>query len=61
MNDHETKTPAPKIIEGLDPIDPALLEEFKRAMNEEAIPKILKMVEERKLKAAETLQWPLKN
>ncbi len=47
-------------IEGLEPIDPALLEEFKRAMNEEAIPKIVEAVEQRQMKASDTRQWPLK-
>ena len=35
------------VIEGLEPIDPALLEEFKRAMTEDAIPKIVSAVEKR--------------
>lgn len=48
------------VIEGLEPIDPALLEEFKRAMRECAIPKIVSAVEERQKQAAETREWQLK-
>lgn len=47
------------MIEGLDPIDPALLEEFKRAMTEDAIPKIVIAVERRQIQAAETREWQL--
>ena len=48
------------VIEGLEPIDPALLEEFKRAMTEDAIPKIVSAVERRQIQAAETRKWQLK-
>ena len=48
------------VIEGLEPIDPALLEEFKRAMTEDAIPKIVVAVEKRQLQAALTREWQLK-
>ena len=48
------------VIEGLEPIDPELLEEFKRAMTEDAIPKIVSAVEKRQKQAAETREWQLK-
>lgn len=48
------------VIEGLESIDPALLEEFKRAMTEDVIPKIVSAVEKRQLQAAETREWQLK-
>ena len=47
------------VIEGLEPIDPALLEEFKRAMTEDAIPKIVIAVERRQIRAAEAREWQL--
>ena len=39
------------VIEGLEPIDPALLEELKRAMTEDAIPKNVSAVEKRQIQA----------
>lgn len=48
------------VIEGLEPIDPALFEEFKRAMTEDAIPKIVSAVEKRQIQAIETREWHLK-
>ena len=49
------------VIEGLEPIDPALLEKFKRAMTEDAIPKIVSAVEKRQIQAAKTREWHLKS
>ena len=48
------------LIEGLKPVDPAALEEFEEAMSEEVIPKIVEVVEERRLKAAVSRHWQLK-
>jgi hypothetical protein len=48
------------IIEGLQPVDEAALAEFSRAMHEEVIPEIVKVVEERRLAAAESRHWQLK-
>ncbi len=47
-------------IEGVQDIDPQRLQEFKRLMTEEVIPEIVKVVEERRLRAAESRQWQLK-
>lgn len=47
-------------IDGLKPVDPKALVEFQRTMNEEVIPAIVKVVEERRMLAAESRQWPLK-
>jgi hypothetical protein len=47
-------------IEGVHDIDPQRLQEFKRLMTEEVIPEIVKVVEERRLRAAESRQWQLK-
>jgi hypothetical protein len=49
-----------KIVEGLTAVDPNVLKDFLREMNEEAIPEIVKTVDERRLRAAESLQWQLK-
>lgn len=53
-------TDALSVIEGLESIDPVLLEEFKRAMTDDVIPKIVSAVEKRQLQAAETREWQLK-
>jgi hypothetical protein len=47
-------------IEGVQEIDPQRLQEFTRLMTEEVIPEIVKVVEERRLRAAESRQWQLK-
>lgn len=47
-------------IEGVKEIDPQRLLEFKRLMTEQVIPEIIKVVEERRLRAAESRQWQLK-
>jgi hypothetical protein len=47
-------------IQGLKAVDPNALEEFKQAMNEEVIPAIVQVVEERRMLAAESREWQLK-
>ena len=47
-------------IEGLTQVDPQRFQDFKRLMNDEVIPEIVKVVEERRLRAAESRQWQLK-
>jgi hypothetical protein len=49
-----------KLIEGITPVDPKLLVEFQRAMNEKVIPEIVKVVEARRVLAAKSRQWQLK-
>ena len=49
-----------EIISGLRPVDPAVLAEFEREMNEKVIPKIVEIVEERRELAAQSRQWQLK-
>lgn len=48
------------VVQGLTPVDPAVLEDFLREMNENVIPEIVDVVEERRLQAAESRQWQLK-
>jgi hypothetical protein len=48
------------LIDGLSPVDPRGLEDFNRAMTEEVIPEIVEIIEERRLKAAESRHWQLK-
>jgi hypothetical protein len=47
-------------IEGLTPVDPKALADFQRAMTDEVIPEIVKVVEERRMLAAESRHWQLK-
>jgi hypothetical protein len=47
-------------IEGLTTVDPAALEDFKRAMTDRVIPEIVRVVEERRLLAAESRRRQLK-
>jgi hypothetical protein len=47
-------------VEGLTPVDAAALEDFKRAMTDEVIPEIVRVVEERRLLAAKSRHWQLK-
>jgi hypothetical protein len=56
----EDREAVSNVVQGLTPIDPAVLEEFLREMNENVIPKIVEVVEERRLLAAESRQWQLK-
>jgi hypothetical protein len=48
------------LIEGLKQVDPRALEDFEHAMKDEVIPEIVKIVDERRLKAAESRHWQLK-
>ena len=48
-----------ELIDGLEPVDPQKLKEFEKAM-EQVIPEILDIIDERRLKAAESRNWQLK-
>lgn len=48
------------LIEGLRPVDPETLAEFKREMTDEVIPEIVRVVEERRMLAAESRNRQLK-
>lgn len=48
------------IIEGLTPVDPAVFESFKQAMTQDVIPEIVRVVEERRMRAAESRHCQLK-
>lgn len=48
------------LIDGLTPVDPNALDDFKRAMTEDVIPEIVRVVEERRLGAAKSRHWQLK-
>ena len=48
------------LIEGLTPVDPTQLTEFQQAMNDEVIPEIVRVVEERRLLAVESRNRQLK-
>lgn len=56
----EKKEAVSNIVQGLTPIDASVLEAFLREMNEEVIPEIVRVIEERRLSAAESRQWQLK-
>lgn len=60
MTKAEENRTALEKIEGVQDIDPQRLQEFKRLMTETVIPEIVKVVEERRLLAAESRQWQLK-
>jgi hypothetical protein len=47
-------------VEGLTEVDAAALDDFKRAMTDEVIPEIVRVVEERRLLAAKSRHWQLK-
>ena len=47
-------------IDGLTPVDPAALEPFKKAMTESVIPEIVKVVEQRRVLAADSRRRHLK-
>ena len=59
-DDKEEKKGVFDLVEGLTVIDPNALEEFKQEMTEEVIPEIVKIVEERRMLAAESRHWQLK-
>ena len=48
------------VIEGLTPVDQNALTDFTRTMTEEVIPDIVRVVEERRMLAAESRRWQLK-
>ena len=48
------------VIEGLKPVDQSALADYKRAMTDEVIPEIVRVVEERRMLAAESRRWQLK-
>jgi hypothetical protein len=58
--DNEKKEAVSNVVQGLVPIDPAVLNDFLREMNEEVIPEIVKAIEERRLLAAENRHRQLK-
>lgn len=41
-------------IEGLTPVDPDALADFERAMTDDVVPEIVRVVEERRMLAAES-------
>jgi hypothetical protein len=60
MTKVEEKLTLPAVTEGAQSVDPQRLQEFRRLMTDEVIPEIVKVVEERRLRAAESRQWQLK-
>jgi hypothetical protein len=48
------------LVEGLTSVDPKTLADFKQEMTQEVIPEIVKVVEERRMLAAESRHWQLK-
>lgn len=48
------------LIEDLKPVDPQTIAEFERAMDDEVIPEIVRVVEERRMLAAESRRRQLK-
>jgi len=59
-DDKEQKKGVFDVVEGLTVIDPNALAEFKQEMTEAVIPEIVKIVEERRVLAAESRHWQLK-
>ncbi len=49
-----------EVLRDLTPVDPKALVDFKREMTDEVIPEILRVVEERRVLAAESRQRQLK-
>ncbi len=49
-----------ELTKDLTPVDPKSLEDFEREMNEQVIPEIKAVVEERRVRAAESRQLQLK-
>lgn len=49
-----------ELIEDLKPVDPQMIAEFERAMDDEVIPEIVRVVEERRMLAAESRRRQLK-
>jgi hypothetical protein len=48
------------LIEGLTSVDPDQLADFERAMSEEVIPEVVKVIEKRRTLAAKSRHWQLK-
>jgi hypothetical protein len=48
------------LIEGFTLVDPSALADFTQAMTQDVIPEIVKVVEERRVLAAESRLWQLK-
>jgi hypothetical protein len=59
MDEKEAKSVF-ELIDGLKPVDPQKLEAFEKAMTDHVIPEIEKIIDERRLKAAESRHWQLK-
>jgi len=59
MDEKEAKSVF-ELIDGFTPVDPQKLKDFEKAMTEEVIPEIVEIIEERRLKAAESRNWQLK-
>ncbi|WOH52736.1 MULTISPECIES: hypothetical protein [Bradyrhizobium] len=57
---HDKTNERPEMLQGLAPVDAKLVQEFLKEMDEHVIPDIVKVVEERRLQAAESRQWQLK-
>ena len=57
---HDKTSERPEVLQGLAAVDAKLLQEFLKEMDENVIPDIVKVVEERRLQAAESRQWQLK-
>jgi hypothetical protein len=57
---HDKTNERSEVLQGLAPVDAKLVQEFLKEMNEHVIPDIVKVVEERRLQAAESRQWQLK-
>jgi hypothetical protein len=57
-NDDESN--ASEVTKDLTPVDPRALEDFEREMNEQVIPEIKAVVEERRVRAAESRNLQLK-
>lgn len=49
------------LIDGLQPVNPNALAEFARVMTDDVIPEIVRVVDERRLRAAESRLWQLKS
>ncbi len=49
-----------EVIHGLTPVDPKAFEDFKREMTDEVLPEIIRVMEERRVLAAESGQRQIK-
>jgi hypothetical protein len=48
------------LVKGLTEVDPQQLADFRKAMTDKVIPEIVEVVEQRRLRAAESRRWQLK-